>query len=205
MGPFWRMGAVLGAALAAPAVWAGTTALNAMPIADVLGHREAMLYLWTQGNERRVDPVYHHGGSLQVGLWDRLEIGYDDDFEGTATWNAKLLLAEGPAGALSVGWQSIEGDRATPFVVGRLDFRGWRLHAGWLRDGVSRPIAGVDAPLGSWTVMADWIGGDGATAWFGVCGEVLTPGLCLTLSVGVPERRSDGVQHVLCLQYGVRF
>jgi hypothetical protein len=176
-----------------------------MPVADILGHREAMLYVWTQGNEPRVDPVYHHGGSLQLGLWDRLEIGFDDDFEGTTTWNAKVLLAESPLGALSLGWLSIEGNRATPFAFGRLDLRGWRLHAGWLRDGVSSPMVGLDAPLGSWTLMAEWIGGEGAIGWIGVCGEVLAPGLSLTLSLGMPERSSDGVQHVVCLQYGVRF
>ncbi|MFN3685146.1 MAG: hypothetical protein ACK41F_14620 [Fimbriimonadaceae bacterium] len=205
-GAFWRRAPiVLAAAAVAESAWCCPTALNVMPIADVLRHREAMVYLWTQGNERSVDPVYHHGNSLQVGLWDRLEVGYDDDFEGTTTWNAKVLLGEGKDGAVSVGWTSIEGDRATPFVVGRLDLPGWRLHAGWTRDGVSRAMIGLDAPLGSWTLMAECIGGEGGATWIGACGEALAPGLTLTLSVGVPHARSDGIQHIVCLQYGLRF
>ena len=89
-----RAGLLLLACGASATAWGGSTALNVMPVADILRHREAMLYVWTQGNERHVDPVYYHGNSLQVGLWDSLEIGYDDDFEGTTSWNAKVLLGE---------------------------------------------------------------------------------------------------------------
>jgi hypothetical protein len=191
-------------------VLAWPTSLASIPIADILGHRELLANYGVFGTEQNVDKRIYHSQGLTVGLFDRVELGYDTDFEGTTELNAKLLLIEDPseaAWALSVGVMGFVDGKGSPYVVGRHDFTGFRAHAGLLRQDGDRLMLGFDGEaFGDCTWMVDYTSGPGATTWVGLDVPIRqVDGLSLFAAVGVPHRRSDGLQAQLALYYGLGF
>ncbi len=190
---------------------AGHTALNVMPIADVLGHREA-IYAYTasavQGDKR-----YSHAHGLEIGLFDKAEIGFDNDFMGETVWNAKVSLWDNPkcapGTACSVGVMNLHRNHKPDWVaVGRKDFNSFRVHGGiMLNDGVRRGILGADfAAAPGVTIMLDHIAGAGEYSWGGFSyAPDAIPGLSVGAAFGVPNRKSDGTQHYVTAGYGFRF
>lgn len=118
----WMTGCVMGAVVG---VQAGPTMLNFIPVADILRHREAMIAYSIYGSEKNIDPTVTHAHAITIGLFDRLEIGYDNDFKGSTTFNAKLLLLEEPEDgkwALSAGIMNWDlYGYSEPYAVARYD------------------------------------------------------------------------------------
>jgi hypothetical protein len=184
-----------------------TTLIN-IPIADILGHREAALSYGLTGNERSVDARYSHYGSLTVGLFDKAEVAVGNDFNGTSTFHAKLSLYESKTFALSGGIMNFEGrGHADTFLVGRMDFSGWRLHAGYLKDDADRLILGADIAIGKdLSGLLEYTSGPHGYTWAGLNAPVPgVNGLSLLVAVGMPSARADGIQHQVSLTYGFRF
>jgi hypothetical protein len=201
---------VLAAAFGPALACAWPTGLASIPIADILGHREALLSYGVFGTEQNVDKRIYHSQGVTVGLFDRVELGYDNDFEGTTELNAKVLLFEDPeeaAWALSVGVMGFTDGKGSPYVVGRKDFDSFRLHAGVVRQDGDRLMLGIDGEaFGDCTWMVDYTSGPGAITWAGLDVPISQlDGLSLFAAVGVPHRRSDGVQAQLALYYGIGF
>ncbi len=189
--------ALIGSATVASA---SETFLISMPIADVLGQREASAMVYAYGNERQISRGYAWGQGLELGLGDRIEFGYDNDFLGSTALNGKFQLASAETWAVSVGFNgaTFGGPATTHYLVGRIDLANCRLHAGVIRNDRHRLMLGIDGDLGhGWSYMADHISGPGSYTWLGV-NAPLGP-LCLTLAAGVPGRREDGVQHMVSL------
>lgn len=204
----WMTGCVMGAVVG---VQAGPTMLNFIPVADILRHREAMIAYSIYGSEKNIDPTVTHAHAITIGLFDRLEIGYDNDFKGSTTFNAKLLLLEEPEDgkwALSAGIMNWDlYGYSEPYAVARYDLPFCRLHLGAIRDDRWRLIAGVDFPLfGDWSGMIDFKSGPGSYTWFGLSAPIKgIEGLSIWAGVGYPSTRSDGVQWSASLTYVVRF
>lgn len=179
---------------------ASETFLISMPVADILGHREASAMLCAFGIERQVSRGYVWGQGIELGLGDRIEFGYDNDCLGATALNGKFMLAAGDAWAVSVGFNGATpgGPVTNHYLVGRIDLPGFRLHAGVLRNDRPRLMIGIDRDLGrGWSYMVDHVSGPGSCTWFGLNAPVGP--LCLTLAGGVPGRRQDGVQHMVSL------
>lgn len=196
---------------AAVSATAGPTALNWMPVADVLAHREGALSQYWYGTERKIDPRWYPGWSVQVSWADRVELGLDNDFSGTTLANLKVSLVDGnkrlPNFALSAGAMNWSGKDVDPYVVARYDLSGLRFHGGWVRTGgASRLMAGVDFPLfAGVTGMIDGTTGPDSVWWFGAAGNVdALPGLNYWLGAGVPTRKSDGTQFGVLVGYYFR-
>ena len=190
---------------------ASITALNVMPISDTLAHREAgITYV---GAASQHDNRYGHTNGLQIGLFDRAEVGFDNDFFGKTVWNAKLNLFENPKFApgtsLSIGAMNCHQDNKTDwFAVGRKDFANFRLHGGFmLNDGVKRGMFGIDFAFGEeCTLMIEHIAGANEYSWGGVSyAPKALPGITIGAAIGLPNRKSDGTQHYLTAGYGFRF
>ncbi|MCW5940293.1 MAG: hypothetical protein KF884_11180 [Fimbriimonadaceae bacterium] len=186
------------------------TVLVVMPIADILRHREAMVEYALAGHERNIDKRVYHSNGLTLGLFDRVELGLANDFEGTTTWDAKVLLYERPNDgkiAVSAGFTNLDKGRADKYLVARHDFASFRLHGGWYQNDRNRLMVGIDAPIGQdLTLMADFVSGPGSTAWVALSGEVGTiTGLVWTVAGGAPMRKSDGYQYSVGLSYTARF
>ena len=189
---------------------AGWTALVSMPIADILGNREAYYGYGIAGTERSVSKAIEHAHGMEFGLLDRLELGFDNDLAGSTTLNAKLLLFEEPEEAryaVSIGvadWSDVSGSAV---MAARHDFDGFRLHAALMNDGAGNLAVGIDAPFlesGTWSL--EYMTGPGAYAWGGLFLPVESvPGLELDLFLGVPANKSDGVQYSVGLVYGWSF
>jgi len=201
---------ILMASLTAGA-WAGPTAVNWIPIADVIKHREVAISQYWYGTERHIDQRWYPGWSVQVGLGNRIEGGLDHDYLGNAVGNVKLSLLEGhpkvPNAALAVGVMNWSGKVVDPYVVGRFDLKGLRLHGGWVRTGgASRLMAGMDFPItGSITGMVDGYTGPGSLWWIGASGNIdAIPGLNVWAGAGIPGRRSDGTQFGVVIGYFFR-
>lgn len=197
--------------IAAPFVaLAGPTGLASIPIADILGHREALYAYAAAGTESHVDKKIAHAHGLTVGLFDRVELGFDNDFAGGTNYNAKLLLAEDPRNAswaLSVGVLGFEDGKGSPYLVGRKDFKGFRAHGGVLRDGEDRLILGFDGlAFGDCVWMLDHTTGSGSMTWAALDVPVKpVDGMSVTFSLGIPQKRSDGVQGSVTLNFGTKF
>lgn len=192
--------------------FAGPTGLALMPIADVLKHREAMTELSLAGVERNVSRATEYGQALTIGLWDRLEVGFESDFRGETTANVKFQLFEGPKflpnTALSVGVTNWRGDVVDPYVVGRLDGKGYRLHAGYWRTlGADRLAIGSDFPVGGVLVGSiEHLTGRGGATWAEMTYAFeRIPGLELGVAVGVPNLHEEGLQHEVTLAYAFKF
>lgn len=207
-----RLTALLGIGiLSSTAAFAGPTGLVSMPIADILGHRE-YLHTWTMfGTEKNIDSRWYHSHAGLVGLFDRAEVGFDNDFMGNTTLNAKVLLFEEPKDAKyalsagTVGWKDGNG---TNYVVGRYDFDQFRVHAGWLNDGENRLMVGIDGALGksgmSWSL--EHTTGTGARSWVGLSVPFeQIKGFSVLLGVGVPNKKEEGVQFAVTFNYGFKF
>jgi hypothetical protein len=198
------------AALAPACALAWPTGLASIPIADILGHREALVSYGVFGTEQNVDKRIYHSQGLVVGLFDRLELGYDNDFEGTTELNAKVLLFEDPdeaAWAVSAGVMGFVDGKGSPYIVGRHDFRGFRAHAGMLRQDGDRLMLGFDGEaFGDCVWMLDHTTGPGAMTWAGLDVPInAVPGLWVTGTIGFPHRRSDGIQGSLEVSFGTKF
>jgi hypothetical protein len=190
---------------------AGPTGCCVIPIADILRHREAFFGYTIGGTERNVDKSISHANYLTIGLFDRIEFGYDNDFNRNTVYNAKVLLWEAPKTgqmAVSAGFQNWDGKGyLEPYVVGRYDLPFCRLHLGALRDDRWRLIAGTDFPLfGSCTGAIDFMSGPGARMWTSFSLPVpKCPGLALTFFAGFPMQRSEGIQWMVDLNWKFRF
>lgn len=199
--------AACGAAVAANATGTG---LYLMPIADILAHREAFAFVGLQGNERNIDRSYAKFNALTVGLFDRIEVGVDNDFLGTTIFNAKLQLWDSPkqmpGTALSVGFANCNGRRSDPFIVGRVDMKGYRLHAGLWRTDTIRAMFGTDFDAFGGTGSIEFLSGPGSQTWLGYYFDIKqVEGLGIMLSVGIPSDHSVGVQHAAVLNYAFKF
>ena len=207
---------ILGGSLTGAAI-AGPTGLYVIPIADVLGHRECSYGYTLSGNEKGVDPRYYHAHGLEVGLFDRMELGFDNDFQGSTSYNFKLLVLDDPKHAryaLSVGGTGF-GDGMTPgtFVAARYNFGEHRLHAGYWQAGDNRFVVGMDGPLvgmGKWchgaSYSAERLWGEGASTTLAVYFPVKgVSGLSAGIGLTVPDDRASGVQHSVALTYGFKF
>ncbi len=197
----------LGTVTLAAVANAGPLGLLSIPIADILRHREMEVGLSASGNERRIDPGYSWAPYVQGGLYDKVDLGYDNDFLGRTDFNFKALLVEKTGFAFSVGMTglSFRGERPTPYAVSRFDMGKVRLHAGVMRDDRYRGMIGVDAEVvDGITFMADCITGPGSVAWAGLNFRTPVPGLTVSIAGGVPFRRSEGVQHQIGLAYNFK-
>ena len=196
--------AVAGVAVAT----ANPTFLCSIPIADILAHREATyLYAFTGGERNITGGAYTHYQNGIVGLFERVELGYANDFNGWTVTGCKVLLSESETGAVSVGLMNYDGHHADPFAVGRLDFKGWRAHGGVIRDDRHRIVLGADFELPhGWSGMADWTSGPTGDGWVGVNIPVRgIPGLNVMPMVGFPNTKGDGIQHSVNVWFGFRF
>ncbi|MCH7903534.1 MAG: hypothetical protein IH944_03095 [Armatimonadetes bacterium] len=192
------------------AAFAGWTALVLMPIADILGHREAYYGYSVSGTEPNVSKGIGHSHGMELGVFDRLELGYDNDFDGSTVFNTKLLLFEEPEEAkyaISIGVADWSDAAGSAVLLGRHDFDGFRLHVAVMAEGSNRLAVGIDAPfldIGTWTV--EYASGPGAYAWGGLFLPIdSVPGLELDLFLGVPSNKSDGVQYSVGFVYGWTF
>jgi hypothetical protein len=203
--------AVAGGLFAVSAAFAGPTALIAMPIADILGHREFIFQITSTGNERNIDKAVHWGQSITVGMFDVMEIGIDNDFLGNTVLNAKAQLYQSPGAgkfALSAGLQNIGllGAQPDKYVVGRYDMKALRLHAGCLYNDRFRAMLGVDAPLPKgMTLMADYISGPNSYVWSQIMIPLPVKGFQLGLAGGVPIQHGTGMMHQISLLYDRKF
>lgn len=197
-------------ALASKVATAGPTGLALIPIADIVKHREGFAYVGLQGTERNISKGYSFFNSATVGLFDRVEIGYDNDFLGGYTYNVKLQIFESPkqlpGASLSVGVMNANGGYREPYVVGRYDMKGYRLHGGyWNTMGAGRGFFGADFPVFAGTGSVEFISGDGSQTWASLYWPIdAVPGLGIFASVGFPSRKSDGIQHMALLLYSFR-
>ncbi len=190
-------------------VKAGPSGLVSIPIADILRHRELLAGYGASATEQNVSKLIGHTAGVEIGLFDRFELGYDTDFLGGNVFNAKALLLEDKDSgyAFSAGFQNYmpKTRYIEPFAVGRYNFKDFRLHAGWLKTDTSRLICGVDFPIGNATGMIEHTGGPGSVTQFGVSFPVpQLQGLSVLMSVGLPSRRSDGISGGILINYGVR-
>lgn len=189
------------------------TSLNLIPIADIVRHREGFaMYAITGTNQ---DKTYIHANSLTVGLFDRIEFGYDNDFLGNTTYNAKLLLIDKPKQApnlqFSVGFTSatFDHDYREPYAVASYSFPEVRVHAGyWRTGGVSRGFFGADFACGckDLSAMVETLTGPNGYSYVGLSYNIpWVPGLSLSLSVGIPYEKSDPTIRSAFLIYYFKF
>ena len=195
----------MGAAYAAASI----TALTAIPIADILGHREVVVGYLAFGNENRVDKKIYHYGYTTVGIGDFAEVAYADDFEKGQTTHFKVKLLEGDNYMLSAGAMNYEGKgiMADYFVAGRYDYQNVRFHFGYLKNDEHRGFFGLDFPLfGDWTGMLEWTTGPEAYGWASLNIPVRQlPGFNLWLGAGIPsDRDAQGLQYTVGFWYGFK-
>lgn len=206
-----RIVALLSFGVVAAAANATPTGLYLMPIADILAHREGFAFIGAQGTERNIDKGYAKFNALTVGLFDRVEVGVDNDFLGTTTFNVKVQVWDSPKqlpnSALSVGFTNCNGRRSDPYIVGRYDFKEFRIHAGvWRTMDTVRAMFGTDFSLLGGTASVEFLSGPGSQTWFGYYFDIKqVEGLGIMLSVGVPSDHSAGIQHAAVLNYGFKF
>jgi len=211
MKKFIAMGLAVAAATVAQA-W--PTSLITIPIADILRNREVYLNYYLSGNEQHIDNMTYHTHAVTVGLFDRIEIGYDNDTLGTTVYNGKLLLYEDPKDgryAVSAGvinWMDGKGDS---YLVGRYDLDRVRFHVGWLKNDMNRLMVGIDADLGTrWglelSALADFVSGPSSRTWLGLnVNFEKTPGLGIMVAVGFPADKPEGIQYTVSIGYGFKF
>jgi hypothetical protein len=202
----------LGAVLVSTAT-ATPTALNVIPIADTLKHREAVLNYTVTGQEAKISKQYAHGNFVQVGLLDKLELGYDNDFNGNTFLNGKLNVMDGDQKflkgvALSVGVTGVKGKNVDPYVVARKDFGKLRIHGGWWRVAkVNSAIWGADYEVSdAVTLMVDHISGTNNYTYVGLYTDVpAIKGLNIGAAMGFNGNKANGKVHLVSVSYGFRF
>ncbi len=183
------------------------TGLNSIPIADVLGHRELYAFYGFSGTERNITKETIHTSSMQVGIGDRFEFGYDDDLRGFGEGNIKVNLHSDKKCGLSAGLLSIGQGSAQKYVVGTYAIgESARVHAGWLHDGTNRWMAGYDMALGeNGTLMIDTI--SGRDSYFYIGFNWVLPnvkGFDVSISAGIPHERANGYTYGVFVGYGIR-
>lgn len=205
----WDFGEMKGLTLLAfigvtSAAFATPTSLITVPIADILQHRELALNYAVTGAGS--NPQYAHFGGTTVGLFNRVEVGTGHDFNGFNSWSAKVQLCDCEQGALSAGIMNCHGKDVDPYVVGRLDFETFRIHAGWERlSNVHFGFVGVDYGLNdAITLMLEHTGGPDGYTWT-AANWVFAENWALMGAYGKPNRVSNGEQHMVALTYGTRF
>lgn len=199
---------IAGVGALATASYAGPTGLNFMPIADMLGHREAYLAYSGSGTERKISTKVDQSHGLTVGLFDVMEVGYDNDFEGTTVYNLKIALANNDVWGLSIGLMSLRKEESESYVVARYNVSDRvRFHGGWLENGQSRGMFGLDVALNdNFTFMADTVSGRDSSTYVGFNAVFPSfPGFDITVSAGIPHERSTGYTWVVAVGYGTRF
>jgi hypothetical protein len=189
---------------------AGITALTAIPIADILGHREVVIGYNAYFNERNIDRHTSHYAYTCVGIGDIGEVAYGDSLEKEQTVHFKFKLFEGKnfaisAGASNLGEQSgINGDW---FVAGRYDLKDLRLHFGYMKDDEQRGFFGADFPVfKTCTGSVEWMTGPGAYGWVSLNVPIKQlPGFNLWLAAGIPsDRKVQGNQSTIGFWYGFK-
>lgn len=202
----------LGGILLAAQAWSYPTVLHFMPIAEILKHREIYLAHNAAGTERQIDKRILHSNTGVVGLFDRIEIGWVNDYGHETTLDAKVQIFDGAPGlanfALSAGFIGWRGREIDPYLVGRYDAGAYRLHAGWIRESHEHKLMlGLDADMPSgFTFLADFFSGSSSFTYLGFSYEVPSvEGLLLTAGFGIPARRSDGYQGYVNVGYGFKF
>lgn len=187
---------------------AQTTSMWTIPVADVLGHREVTWGYSLSGNERNLSGgVYGHWHNGIIGLFDRVELAFGNDFFGSTTYGVKALLWEGANCALSGGFHNYDRFRSDLFLVSRYDGKGYRVHAGLQRDDRWRGLLGVDFPLiGEHSAGIDHVTGPNGYTSVGVnLSFEKLPGLTISPYVGFPNTKGDGITHTVFITYGFRF
>jgi hypothetical protein len=178
--------------------------LNVIPTSDVLGHRQAFYSYYLKGTERRIDERYRHAQGLQVGLFDRIEFGFDHDFAKDWAWNAKALLWESNDASQAVSFGALRLNQASAdgYLAVRQDFEAGRLHAGVssFKDGTL--MFGWDMPLAEGSLMLDaatGANGSRTVGWF----RPLLPewGISASAAVIVPFRSGEPVNHYFSLAW----
>jgi len=198
--------------MAASHAHASVTALINIPIADILSHRQVSYNYAAGGTERDIDKGISHAQGVQIGLFDRVELGWDNDFLGEHTFNAKVLLVNTKDSALSAGIWGWKGKSNELYVVGRHDFADFRLHGGMQRvAGKWLPFAGADGACGKkgcckdWSWMAEVLAGEDAKFDVGLNIPLPVNGLLLTPTYSVPIKNGGGHNWNVFLTYGFRF
>ena len=202
-----RLSALGAALLTAGVAHAGPTSLYLMPIADCLKQFEGFAYTGLQGVEHNVSKSYSYYNAVTIGLGHHVEVGYDSDYMGHISGNVKVQLLENAKGALSAGVSNWYGDSVDPYVVGRLDGKGYRLHAGfWRTMGTGRFMAGADFPImRDLTGAAEFLSGPSSQSWGSIYYAVpKVPGLSLGLALGVPSNHREGLMHSALLFYSFK-
>ncbi|MBL8087017.1 MAG: hypothetical protein JNM85_02970 [Chthonomonas sp.] len=194
--------------------FAAPTALNSIPSTDVLGHREASLVYTLAGTERKISKRYSHANSLQLGLFDRLEFGFDNDFDGFTPLNLKVGLAMPgdvkrlPGLALCAGYANHDGLAAEPYVVFSHPVACGRLTCGYAHSGGRhRALLGWDQEIMRDTVlMLDHTSSVNGFTWVGLSYNIAAvPGLSVWVGAARPNTSGDGTQHSASLTYNFRF
>lgn len=197
---------VLGFFALAGSSFATESFLIAIPIADILGHRELAYTLSANGYEGRVSSGYDWTSSLEFGLNDRVEFGFDSTLTGTTLYNFKWQAASASNWAVSFGINGIDTCTRSQghYVVGRYDLARTRFHAGVLRSDRSRAIYGLDHDLGKgYSLMVDTTIGARGITWAAL--NIPAGPLVFTLAGGVPNDHRDGVQHMASVTAMYRF
>ncbi len=204
-----RLGCITGGLLVATHAWAYPTVLHFMPIAQILKHREIYLAHNAAGTERQIDKRILHSNTGAIGLFDRIEIGWVNDYGHETTFDAKVQIFDGVSNfALSAGSMGWRGRDIDPYLVGRYDAGAYRLHAGWIRESNEHKLMlGLDADMPhGFTFLADFFSGSSSFTYLGFSYEVpAVEGLLLTVGFGIPARRSDGYQGYFNVGYGFKF
>ena len=199
-----------GAALLSTCAVAAPTALGYIPIADILAHREIVYTFQTTGFEHRINPRYSWAHALQVGVFNRAEVGFDNDFLGNTVYNGKFQVfneQQVKKTALSVGVWNYQHGKGDWDVVGRRDCSGYRLHCGYQQSDEGHLMAGIDAPWGNSIVSLDYNTGSHSSG-FGTAAVTTpikqVPGLSFMGVLTVPTDHLNGVQHTFVLIYDHR-
>lgn len=188
---------------------ASITALSAIPVADILGHREVVVSYLAFGNERNVDKAVTHYSYINVGIGDFAEVSFSDDLNADQGVHAKVKLLEGSNYMVSAGFSNYSGRglEADFFVAGRYDWRNLRFHFGYLKNDEHRGFFGADFPIfGNCTASLEWITGPDSYGWASLNIPVKQlPGLNLWAGVGLPsDRKAQGHQYQVGLWYGFK-
>lgn len=185
---------------------AGATALNVIPTADVIGSREAVLTHSVAGEQGRMRHTHAYSG--QFGLGDRLEAGFDADYAGGTTLNAKVRLWESRNGRLAVagGFTNFRKQSGDGYIVATGDQGAYRLHGGWMNDGQKRWFVGADTVVfGDVSLMAEHLGGRGGSTYVGFAAPIKgVRGASFGAFFGKPNTRHHPQEHGAFVSFGFR-
>lgn len=162
------------------------------------------------GFEHKVTSKYSHGNAIETGLFNRIELGYDNDWSGNTVYNAKVqLLNEKDTkgfGAFSVGAQNYKTSKGDWCWVGRHDGKGYRAHFGYLQSDEGHAMFGIDAPYRTETVSLEYFGGNGGRVSGAYTFNVKQiEGLSIMLVLSRPNDPANGWYHSAVFNYGFRY